>query len=88
MGTLYSKGFTVEQLYHVIGINNAYKYVIVITEVLSDDCIRWGYLKCDGYGIAFNIFECKRLIELAKQEDSLSTFAIEYTYEIIPAKIY
>ena len=78
-----------EQLYHVIRTHtgNDHKYTYVITEVLANDRIRWGLPKYDGYGIAFNIFECKRLIELSKQKDSLSTFAIEYTYKIIPANI-
>ena len=83
-----------EQLYHVIHnvhTNSIHSKIFIITELLLNDRIGWSNKQYHGNGrdngIAFNIFECKRLIELAKQEDSLSTFDIEYTYKIIPANI-
>ena len=76
-----------EQLYHVT-CTNTYSATYIITKVLPDDNIIWRSQSDDiGNDLSFNIFECKRLIELAKQEVSLSTFDIEYTYKIIPANI-
>ena len=75
-----------EQLYHVICTNNIDNATYIITKVLSDDRIKW---RCqeqrNDNGLAFDIFECKRLIKLSKQEDT--KLAGEHTYEIIPAKI-
>ena len=75
-----------EQLYHVICTHNIDNATYVIMEVLADDRIQWR-LQCDDIGndLSFNIFECKRLIELSKQEDT--KLAGKHTYEIIPAKI-
>ncbi len=76
-----------EQLYHVT-CTNTDSATYIITKVLPDDNIIWRSQSDDiGNDLSFNIFECKRLIELAEQEVSLSTFDIEYTYKIIPANI-
>ena len=78
-----------EQLYHIICTDNTHSKIFIITELLLNDRIGWSNKQYHGNGrdngIAFNIFECKRLIELSKQEDT--KLAGKHTYEIIPAKI-
>ena len=77
-----------EQLYHVIctWTNNIDNATYVIMEVLADDRIQW---RCqeqrNDNGLTFDIFECKRLIESAKQNDKIFRLHIKYTYEVIPA---
>jgi len=40
-----------------------------------------------GNGLAFNIFECKHLIGLAKQYDEEWDVSSVYSYKLIPANL-
>jgi len=74
-----------ENLYHIVYINNRDSSRWSIRKILEGKDILWDPINEIGNGPAFNIFECKRLVKLAKQYDRTHFPKGLFSYEIIPA---
>jgi len=79
-----------ENLYHIICAytNSSSTNTKYTVRGISDKkTALWDSMDEIGNGLAFNIFECKHLIGLAKQYDEEWDVSSVYSYKLIPANL-